>query len=126
MDLFYDDSKKIGIGLMCVGLVFYALGVMFLLDRGLLAIGNIAFIMGLVAAIGPQHTVGFFTRPGKIMGSAIFFGGFVLICIGWFMFTLVGFFCQMYGIFLLFRDFIRTIFSFAQTLPVIGPVIRNS
>ena len=126
MDLFYDDSKKIGIGLIIVGLIFYSLGVIFFLDRGLLAIGNIAFIMGLVVAIGPQHTVGFFSREGKMKGSAFFFGGFLMICLGWFMFTFLGFSCQMYGIFLLFRDFIRTIFSFAQTLPVIGPIIRNS
>lgn len=32
----------------------------------------------------------------------------------------------MYGLFLLFRDFIRVIFSYCQTLPVLGPVIRNS
>ena len=32
----------------------------------------------------------------------------------------------MYGLFLLFRDFTRVIFSYSQTLPVIGPIIRNS
>ena len=53
MELFYDDSKKIGIGLIFVGLVFYTFGIMFLLDRSMLAIGNISFIMGLVALIGP-------------------------------------------------------------------------
>jgi len=32
----------------------------------------------------------------------------------------------MYGIFLLFRSFIKTIFGYLQTLPVIGPILRNS
>ena len=32
----------------------------------------------------------------------------------------------MYGLFLLFRDFARVIFSYLQTLPVVGPVLRNS
>ena len=109
-----------------MGFIFYFLGIMFLLDRGFLAIGNISFIMGLVTMIGPVNTFKFFTREGKIAGSTFFFVGFILICLGMFMCTFLGFAAQMYGIFLLFRDFIRTIFGFAQTMPVIGPVLRNS
>ena len=112
MELFYDDTKKIGLGLICIGLVFYALGVMFFLDRGFLCIGNLAFIMGLVVVVGPQNAVNFFMRKGKVVGSAVFFAGFVLILIGWFMFTTLGFLLQIYGLFLLFRDFTRVIFSY--------------
>ena len=126
MELFYDDSKKIGVGLIIIGLIFYSLGIVFFLDRGFLCIGNIAFIMGLVVVVGPQNTVGFFMRKGKIVGSAVFFAGFIMIVIGWFLFTTFGFLLQFYGLFLLFRDFIRVIFSYVQTLPVIGPVLRNS
>ena len=53
MELFYDDTKKIGVVLICIGLVFYLLGIMFILDRGFLCIGNLAFIMGLVVVVGP-------------------------------------------------------------------------
>ena len=60
------------------------------------------------------------------MGSALFFAGFFMIIVGWFMFTTVGFLIQMYGLFLLFRQFMKTIFSFMQTLPVIGSFLRNS
>ena len=126
MELFYDDSKKIGVGLAVIGLVFYFLGIVFFLDRGFLCIGNLSFIMGLVALVGPANTGNFFMRKGKIVGSAVFFGGFVLIVIGWFLFTTLGFVLQMYGMFLLFRDFARVLFSYAQTLPVVGPIIRNS
>ena len=112
--------------LLHIGLIFYFFGIMFLLDRSLLAIGNISFIMGLVTLIGPQNTFGFFAKQGKIKGSAFFFGGFILICIGKFLFTLFGFCAQVWGILLLFRDFFRTIFNFLQTLPVIGPFLRNS
>ena len=124
MELFYDDSKKIGLGLIVIGLIFYFLGVIFFLDRGFLCIGNLAFIMGLIVVVGPQNTVSFFRRKG--MGSAFFFIGFILIIIGWYMFTTFGFLMQMYGLLLLFRDFTRVIFSYMQTLPVIGPIIRNS
>ena len=53
MELFYDDSKKIGVGLIAIGLTFYFLGVVFFLDRGFLCIGNLAFLMGLVVVVGP-------------------------------------------------------------------------
>ena len=91
MELFYDDSKKIGVGLIIIGLVFYLLGILFFLDRGFLCIGNLAFIMGLVVVVGPQNTLGFFMRKGKVMGSAVFFAGFIMIVIGWFLFTTMGF-----------------------------------
>ena len=125
MELFYDDNKKIGIGLIVIGLVFYFLGMLFMLDRGFLAIGNLAFIMGMVILVGPTNTVGFFTRKSKVKGSVCFFAGFVLIVIGWFGFTCAGFLLQLYGLFLLFRDFIKTIFKTMETLPVIGPMIRK-
>ena len=125
MELFYDDNKKIGIGLIVIGLVFYFLGLLFLLDRGFLAIGNLAFIMGLVIIVGPANTVAFFMRKTKMKGSACFFAGFLMIVIGWFGFTFFGFLLQLYGLFLLFRDFIKTIFKTLENMPVIGPVLRS-
>ena len=125
MELFYDDNKKIGIGLIVIGLVFYSLGLLFMLDRGFLAIGNLAFIMGMVILVGPTNTLGFFMRKTKVKGSVCFFTGFVLIVIGWFGFTCAGFLLQLYGLFLLFRDFIKTIFKTMETLPIIGPMIRK-
>ena len=110
MELFYDDSMKIGVGLIAIGLIFYSLGICFFLDRGFLCIGNLSFLMGLVTLVGPKNTGGFFLRRGKIVGSAVFFGGFLLILIGWFLFTTIGFCLQIYGLFLLFRDFVRVIF----------------
>ena len=91
MELFYDDSKKIGVGLIIIGLAFYVLGILFFLDRGFLCIGNLAFIMGLVVVVGPQNTASFFLRKGKVVGSAVFFAGFLMIIIGWFLFTTMGF-----------------------------------
>ena len=58
-------------------------------------------------------------------GSLCFFAGFVLIAIGWYGFTFAGFMMQLYGLFLLFREFIKTILGAAETMPVIGPVIRQ-
>ena len=123
--------------LISIGLLFYFLGMLWFLDRGFLCIGNVsivmfihfcqfALIMGMVSLVGIKQTIVFFGRPSKIFGSVLFFAGFALITIGWFMFTTVGFVMQVYGLFLLFKQFISTIFSFMQTLPVIGPCLRNT
>ena len=125
MELFYDDNKKIGIGLIVIGLVFYFLGLLFMLDRGFLAIGNLAFIMGLVILVGPSNTVAFFMRKTKMKGSLCFFVGFLMIVVGWFGFVFLGFMMQLYGLYLLFRDFIRTIFKTLENMPGIGPILRS-
>ena len=60
--MFYEDSKKIGVGMIVIGLVFYVLGVVFLLDRGFLCIGNLSFILGVMALVNPYNTFLFFTK----------------------------------------------------------------
>lgn len=82
--------------------------------------------MGIVSLVGVQGTASFFCRKTKVVGSLFFFAGFAMIVIGWFFFTTIGFGLQMYGLFLLFRQFMSTVFSFMQTLPIIGPMLRNS
>lgn len=47
--------------------------------------------MGIIALIGIKNTLGFFTKKNKIFGSIFFFLGFIMIIIGWYMFTLLGF-----------------------------------
>ena len=81
--------------------------------------------MGVVALVGFKNAVGFFTRSSKIQGSIFFFAGFLIIMLGWWMFTLVGFLSQMWGIFHLFRSFLGTIMIYGQSLPVIGGLLRN-
>ena len=82
--------------------------------------------MGMISFIGPKNTIGFFIKSNKIKGSVFFFSGFLCIIIGWYMFTLLGFLSQIYGLFLLFKSFLSTIFSFCSQLPVIGPILRSS
>jgi hypothetical protein len=54
-----------------------------------------------------------------------FFAGFIIIMVGWWMFTLLGFVSQMWGIFLLFRSFLGTIMIYGQSLPIIGGILRS-
>ncbi|GKT80127.1 Got1-like family protein [Colletotrichum tofieldiae] len=90
----------------------------FLLRR--LAMGNILFLIGLTIIIGPQKTLLFFARKQKAKGTAAFFAGLALILLRW---PLIGFCVELYGIMVLFGDFLGTIAAFARNIPVIGPYI---
>ena len=41
-----------------------------------------------------------------------FFGGMTLIIVGWPFFVLGGFLCQVWGMFLMFKSFLKTIFAY--------------
>ena len=47
--------------------------------------------MGIVSLIGLKNTLMFFGKRSKIQGSIFFFLGFIMIIIGWYMFTFLGF-----------------------------------
>lgn len=87
-------------------------------DRAMLAMGNILFLIGLTIIIGPQKTLLFFARRQKLKGTAAFFGGLLLILLRW---PFIGFCVELYGIFILFGDFLGTIAGFARNIPVVGP-----
>jgi hypothetical protein len=92
-------------------------------DRAMLAMGNILFLIGLTIIIGPQKTTAFFARKQKLKGTAAFFGGLALILLRW---PLIGFCVELYGIMVLFGDFLGTIAGFARNLPVVGPYIGSA
>jgi hypothetical protein len=106
-------SPKIG-GFFLIG------GLLLFFDRAMLAMGNILFLIGLTIIIGPQKTLLFFARRQKLKGTAAFWGGIALILLRW---PLIGFLVELYGIFVLFGDFLGTIASFARNIPVVGPYI---
>ena len=81
---------------------------------------QVLFLIGLTIIIGPQKTLLFFARKQKARGTAAFFGGLTLILLRW---TLIGFCIELYGIAVLFGDFLGTIVAFARNLPVVGTYI---
>ncbi|KUI56817.1 Protein transport protein GOT1 [Cytospora mali] len=95
-------------------------GVLLFFDRAMLAMGNILFLIGLTIIIGPSKTLLFFARKNKAKGTAAFFGGLALILMRW---PLIGFCIELYGIMVLFGDFLGTIAGFARSVPVVGPYI---
>ncbi len=81
---------------------------------------QILFLIGLTIIIGPQKTLQFFARRQKAKGTAAFFAGLLLILLRW---PLVGFCVELYGILVLFGDFLGTVAAFARNLPVVGPYV---
>jgi len=59
----------------------------------------------------------FFARRQKLKGTAAFFSGLLLIIFRW---PLIGFLVELYGIFILFGDFLGTVAGFARNIPVVG------
>ncbi|QSZ31032.1 hypothetical protein DSL72_000593 [Monilinia vaccinii-corymbosi] len=118
--MWLSDSQKIGVAFCSGGGFFLIGGVMMFFDRAMLAMGNILFLIGLTIIIGPQKTMLFFARKQKLKGTGAFFAGLTLILVRW---PFTGFLVELYGIFILFGDFLGTIAGFARNLPVIGPYI---
>lgn len=65
---------------------------------------QILFIAGLACVIGLERTFRFFFQKHKIKASIAFFGGIIIVLIGW---PLVGMLLETYGFILLFR-YVRT------------------
>jgi Got1/Sft2-like family len=115
-------SIEIGVAFCSGGGFFLIGGVLLFFDRAMLAMGNILFIIGLTLIIGAPKTLAFFARRQKFKGTAAFAGGILLILMRW---PLVGFCVELYGIFILFGDFLGTIAGFVRNVPYVGPVIAS-
>lgn len=121
--MWLSDSQKIGVAFCSGGGFFLIGGVLLFFDRAMLAMGNILFLIGLTIIIGPQKTITFFARKQKAKGTAAFFSGLALILMRW---PLIGFCVELYGIMILFGDFLGTIAGFARNIPVVGPYIGTA
>jgi len=102
--------------------VFLFLGCLFMFDSGLLAIGDILFLVGLTMTIGPARTVRFFSRRDRLRGIISFFSGIALVMIRW---PIVGMILQLYGIVYLFGQFFPIAINAAKGVPVVGKIFEN-
>ncbi|XP_039500547.1 vesicle transport protein GOT1B [Drosophila santomea] len=115
------DLQKIGIGLAGFGISFLFLGMLLLFDKGLLAIGNILFISGLGCVIGVERTLRFFFQRHKVKGTTAFFGGIVIVLLG---FPIFGMIIESYGFFALFSGFFPVAINFLGRVPVLGSLLN--
>ncbi|KAK6199290.1 Got1/Sft2-like family-domain-containing protein [Scheffersomyces amazonensis] len=120
--IWLSERQKFGVGFTAGGFIFFLFGIMTFFDSGLLALGNILFLVGLVLIIGPQRTVTFFTRPTKLRGTLCFALGILLILM---KHAFIGFVLESFGILGLFGDFFGTIVQFLRSIPYIGDLLSH-
>jgi hypothetical protein len=121
------DNTKIGILCCSLGALFLLLGIMFFFDSGLLAIGNILFLVGIPLIIGWGRTLGFFIASKRRRGAICFFLGMTLILFRW---AFVGMLVELVGFVELFATFLPMVASIFEQTPYVGtclrmPVVRN-
>lgn len=130
---------EIGVGLAGFGVAFLFLGILLIFDRGLLAIGNVSsildiriqlidhcqfqilFICGLACIIGLARTKNFFFQKHKAKGSVAFFGGIIIVLVGY---PLIGMVVESYGFISLFAGFIPVTIQFIRRVPVLGNLLN--
>jgi len=115
------DFQKIGVGLAGFGITFLFLGVVLLFDKGLLAIGNVLFLSGLAFVIGLERTSRFFFQWHKVKGTSAFFGGIIVVLLGW---PVTGMIVECYGFVVLFSGFFPVAINFLRRIPVIGQILN--
>ena len=111
-----SDNRKIGGFMLCFGILFMFLGVLFFFDKALLALGNMLFLCAFPMMIGFTRTLKFFNPIGKsgakIRGILCFFCGIGLVLFGW---PVVGMIVEVYGIVKLFGTFFPIMVRSIQT-----------
>jgi len=111
------DMQKLGVGLGGFGVFFILLGVLLLFDKGLLAIGNLFCLAGLGCVMGLDRLSSFFIQPERKKGVAAFFGGIVVLLLGY---PFVGMIIEAYGFVALFGGFMPMAITFLKQIPVLG------
>merc|ERR1712098_876015 len=102
-----------------VGCIF--LGVLLFLDRFLLSVGNVAYLMGLCFLLGVQKTGRFFFRKEKAVGATLYFVGLGLIVYRW---AFVGFCIQLYGFWKLFASFLPNVIQSLKMIPGVNMLFK--
>ncbi|KAI0980711.1 hypothetical protein GJ496_011304 [Pomphorhynchus laevis] len=114
------DFQKIGFGLLLCGLSFLFLGVILFFDKGLLALGNLLFLVGLFLLAGIERTLRLCFQRNKIVSTGFTFVGITLILLGW---AIIGLLFEIYGLLNLFGGLLPTIIVFLRQLPIIGHML---
>mmetsp|Transcript_14924 Transcript_14924/g.47580 ORF Transcript_14924/g.47580 Transcript_14924/m.47580 type:complete len:140 (-) Transcript_14924:58-477(-) len=118
-----SDSRKVGVGLLGLGVLFLVLGVVLFFDGALLALGNLLFLAGLPFLLGLKRALRFFNplyRPERWRGVLCFFGGVALVL---FKFPIIGMLIECVGIAELFGSVLPVVIAFLRRVPVVGTAL---
>ncbi|CAA6660117.1 unnamed protein product [Spirodela intermedia] len=119
-------SLKVGIGLLGCGAFFAFLGIVLFFDKGLLALSNFFFFSdfffsGMVLLLGWQSACQLFMNKKNYKGSICFILGIFSILLRW---PIVGFILEIYGTYVLFREFLPSAKEFINHMPGVGSLLH--
>ena len=123
----FDDQKKIGMMLCAMGALFFFFGVMLFGDTGLLAVGDVLFLVGCCLITGLGGIKKIFLAKGRLVGTVFFFLGILLVVVlGW---VKLGLIVQSFGFINLFGNFGPMVGGVISTtlrnLPFVGGPISS-
>mmetsp|Transcript_36755 Transcript_36755/g.57468 ORF Transcript_36755/g.57468 Transcript_36755/m.57468 type:complete len:147 (+) Transcript_36755:137-577(+) len=121
MDGLVGDTRKIGIGLTAMGLLFTMLGVLLFFDSGLLAVGNLLFLGGVFLILGMQRAKNLFLQPSKLRGTGMFAVGILLVIFKW---PKIGFMVEAFGFVNLFGNFVPHLIIVARHTPGVSKLFE--
>ena len=82
---------------------------------------QILFLSGLAFVIGLERTFRFFFQYHKIKGTSAFFGGILVVLLGY---PLIGMIIEAYGFIVLFSGFFPVAVNFLRRIPIIGSILN--
>ena len=82
---------------------------------------QILFLSGLAFVIGLERTFRFFFQWHKVKGTSAFFGGIIVVLLGW---PVTGMIVECFGFVVLFSGFFPVAINFLRRIPVIGQILN--
>jgi len=110
-------NRKLGIILLSAGAAFTALGITLFFNKTLMRLGNLLFVAGVPAMIGPGRTVGYFLQPKKARATGCLACGVFLVLVGH---PVIGILLEIFGLLNLFGNMFPLVVMMAKNLPVVG------
>ncbi|ORD95754.1 GOT1A [Hepatospora eriocheir] len=92
-------DRETGFSVIAIGMFIFLVGTLLLMDRALIACGNLIMIFGILGLIGAKPK--YFLAKERLYGSVLFILGTVLMI---FKFLLGGMILELIGLILIFRS----------------------
>lgn len=112
-----SSNRKLGTMLLAAGAAFTTLGITLFFNKTLMRLGNLLFVAGVPAMIGPGRTVGYFLQPQKARATGCLACGVLLVFFGH---PVIGILLEVFGLLNLFGNMFPLVKMMARNMPVVG------
>lgn len=112
-----------GLVLLGCGFLFTILGLLLLMDRGFLALGNLVSTVGVIVFLSPSRFYKVFLHGSSLIATFLYTVGFMLVLS---RYVIAGGVIQTLGFLLLFKPFMATFGFLFKGLPFIGGMVTGT